>query len=37
MQKVCSETRNQPSPEQAGQIIADARASISIPTAASAG
>jgi L-cysteine S-thiosulfotransferase len=31
MQKVCSETRNQPSPEQAGQIIADARASIRYP------
>ena len=31
MQKVCSETRNQPSPEQAGQIIADARASIQYP------
>ncbi|MFW5452683.1 sulfur oxidation c-type cytochrome SoxX [Thioalkalivibrio sulfidiphilus] len=31
LQKICSETRNQPSPEQAGQIIADARASIVYP------
>jgi L-cysteine S-thiosulfotransferase len=31
MQKVCSKARNQPSPEQAGQIIADARASIQYP------
>ncbi|OOG21226.1 sulfur oxidation c-type cytochrome SoxX [Thioalkalivibrio denitrificans] len=31
LQKVCSEARNQPSPEQAGQIIADARASITYP------
>ncbi|OOG21224.1 sulfur oxidation c-type cytochrome SoxX [Thioalkalivibrio denitrificans] len=31
MEKVCSQTRNQPSPEQAGKIIADARASISYP------
>jgi L-cysteine S-thiosulfotransferase len=30
-QKVCSQARNQPSPEQAGQIIADARASIKYP------
>lgn len=31
MQKICSATRNQPSPQQAGQIIADARASIKYP------
>lgn len=31
MQKICSETRNQPSPEQAAQIIAEARASIQYP------
>lgn len=31
LQKICTETRNQPSPEQAGQIIADARASIVYP------
>lgn len=31
MEKVCSATRNQPSAEQAGKIIADARASIQYP------
>jgi len=31
MQKICTETRNQPSPQQAGQIISDARASITYP------
>jgi sulfur-oxidizing protein SoxX len=31
LQKICTETRNQPSPEQAGQIIAAARASIVYP------
>ena len=31
LQKVCSETRNSPSPEQAGKIIADARASVQYP------
>jgi L-cysteine S-thiosulfotransferase len=31
MQQVCSETRNKPSAEQAGQIIANARASIKYP------
>jgi L-cysteine S-thiosulfotransferase len=31
LQKICSQTRNQPSPEQAGKIIADARASITYP------
>lgn len=31
MQKICSETRNQPSPEQAGKIITEARASIQYP------
>lgn len=31
MEKICSATRNQPSPEQAGKIVADARASIKYP------
>ena len=31
MEKICSETRNEPSPEQAGKIISDARASIQYP------
>jgi L-cysteine S-thiosulfotransferase len=31
LQKMCSETRNTPSAEQAGQIIADARASLKYP------
>jgi L-cysteine S-thiosulfotransferase len=31
LQKLCSEVRNQPSAQQAGQIIADARASIQYP------
>jgi L-cysteine S-thiosulfotransferase len=31
LQKLCSETRNKPSAEQAGQIIAEARASIKYP------
>lgn len=31
MQKICSATRNKPSPEQIGKIVADARASIKYP------
>lgn len=31
LQKMCTETRNKPSPEQAGKIIADARATIKYP------
>jgi sulfur-oxidizing protein SoxX len=31
LQRVCTETRNKPSPEQAGKILADARTSIKYP------
>lgn len=31
LQKICSETRNRPTPEQAAKIIADARATIAYP------
>ncbi|MBF0255009.1 MAG: sulfur oxidation c-type cytochrome SoxX, partial [Gammaproteobacteria bacterium] len=31
LQKVCTQTRNKPSPDQAGKILADARASIKYP------